>query len=145
MFTSGEVGLCRWTFLQGTVTDAMAESFARFIRETRPREGVVVIDISHGITFPTALQRKCIADAVKETEARFSTTISGHAVVTNSSVARATLTAINWVARPAYPEQVFSDVPSALAWAQRVSPSVDVDATRESMRRAINGFDTLRW
>lgn len=145
MFQSGEVGLCRWTFLQGAITDAMAQSFAHFIRETRPRDGVIVIDISHSITFPTALQRKWIADAVKETQARFPVTISGHAVVTNSSIARATLTAINWVASPAYPEQVFSDVNSALVWACKTSPQIDEERVRASMREAITGFDALRW
>ena len=60
----------------------------------------------------------------------------------NSSSARATLTAINWVASPACPEQVFSNVTSALAWAHHVSPQIDVGRTRASMRHGIEGFWT---
>lgn len=108
MFASGDVGVCRWAFFRGPATDAMVESLVTHIRATRPREGTVLIDIAHDITLPGAVQRTRIAEAVKEAITSHKRVIAGHAVVTNSSVTRATMTAINWLVRPEFPEEILA-------------------------------------
>lgn len=145
MFASGDVGICRWAFFRGASTDAMVEQLVTHIHGSRPREGTVLIDIAYDITFPSALQRTRIAEAVKDALGTHRRLISGHAVVTNSAVTRATMTAINWLVRPQFPEQIFSDPASALAWLNQLSPTVDVDATQAAIRAAVPGFDRLAW
>lgn len=145
MFASGDVGVCRWAFFRGATTDAMVDQLVAHIRASRPREGTVLIDIAYDITLPSALQRTRIAESVKDALGSHRRLISGHAVVTNSAVTRATMTAINWLVRPQFPEQIFSDPTSGLTWLKQLSPTVDLDATQAAIRAAVPGFSGLSW
>ena len=145
MFVSGEVGVCRWAFVRGPATDPMVDLFVAHIRGVKPRSDAVLIDIAHDITLPNAVQRTRIAQAVKESISSHGQAIAGHAVVTNSLAARATLTAINWLVTPEFPERVFADVPSALAWLKTLSPRMDVALTEAAVRSAVKDYDRLSW
>ena len=131
--------------MRGEAHQATVDALISHIRTSRLRPGLVMIDIAYEVSLPTALQRKQIADAVKETIASSGVGIEAHALVTSSTVARAALTAINWFVAPEFPERVFGDVPSALSWCRERSPRVDPEALLGEVRRAVPGFDGLRW
>lgn len=145
MFASGEVGVCRWAFFRGATTDDMVAQLVAHVRATRPREGSVLIDIAYDVTLPSALQRTRIAEAVKDALGSHRRSIAGHALVTNSGVTRAALTAINWLVRPQFPEQVFGDPSTGFEWLKEVSPGVDIEATQAAIRGAVPGYEKLAW
>jgi hypothetical protein len=64
----------------------------------------------------TALQRKAVADAMKEHDQRHPGVMLGCAIINRSVFARGVITAVTWLAAPAYPFAVFPDAPKAKAW-----------------------------
>ena len=65
---------------------------------------------------PTALQRKRLAEDAKRNEARLARHMVASAVVVGSPLMKAIVTAVNWLAPPPYPVQVFTDVAPAEVW-----------------------------
>jgi hypothetical protein len=65
---------------------------------------------------PTAVQRKRLAEDAKKNEARLGRYMVASAVVVGSPLMKAMITAVNWLAPPPYPVQVFTEPHSAEAW-----------------------------
>jgi hypothetical protein len=63
-----------------------------------------------------AARRKAVADRMIEDGERFPGVMLRCALVVRSAPARGGVTAINWVAQPAYPFTAFGDVLEARAW-----------------------------
>lgn len=140
------VGSCQWSCVVGAVDDDIVAQFVDHIGglSAAPPRGVTVIDLAHGISAPNARQRTAIATAVANV--RHKDRILGHAVVTNSAVARGVLTAINWLAtaRP-FPEKVFDAPRPALAWLKERDPELDLAAVLDGVAKEVPSFRSLRW
>ncbi len=146
-FYGGEVdGICRWSVTIGKVGDAEIDGFVENIHAiaeaTTP--GYVVLDIVHGISMPTPLQRKRVAEAVASAtkKTRF---LTAHALATNSAAARGVLTAVNWFIQRSFDEKVFSAPSEALSWLATVSEKVDTKAVLSDITRKVPTFGSLRW
>lgn len=140
MLTVGEVGLCRWSVGQGDVSGDV-DAFVFHLRSTKPRDGLVLLDIMHDISAPSASDRRRLAEAVRDTFG--SNGVAAHAVATNSFIARGVMAAVRWVAPTPFPEGVFRTPVAALAWAVERSPRLDVGAVLADLRSAVPGFDRL--
>ncbi|MFT3776213.1 MAG: hypothetical protein QM820_63525 [Minicystis sp.] len=103
-----------------------------------------MLDLVHGITAPNATQRKAVATAVAEVPRK--ERILGHAVVTNSAIARGVLIATNWLvtSRP-FPEKVFDEPRAALEWLRSRDPAVSLDAVLATVAKEVPTFTSLRW
>ncbi len=143
---SGRVGVCFWTCVVGAFNDREAEEFAAGIHRmgtlTRD-EDIVVLDICYDLPLPTPMHRKLIADAVEAIPDK--SHVMGHALVSNSSVAQGVLTAINWFVKPVFPEKVFGDPQSGVAWLSAQLPSVSPRRVLETIGQAVPGFERMRW
>jgi len=144
MIVVGETGLCRWMCGSGTIAPGEVDIFVAHIRGTRPRPGLVMVDLVHDISTPSAADRRHIAEAVR-TVLSTSPDIAGHALISNSAVARGVMTAINWVAKTPFPEGTFSTPADGLAWAAQRSPTIDPAAMLAVLHEQVPGFASLRW
>jgi hypothetical protein len=63
----------------------------------------------------------------------------------NTTIGRGLLTAINWVVRPPFKEQVFAEPSAAMRWLKERNPALDVEALTRDLQRAHPGFNALRW
>lgn len=138
----GEVGLCRWSVGQGDVSGDV-DAFVLHIRQTVPRPGLVLLDIMHSISAPSASDRRRLAEAVRDTFG--SRGVAAHAVASDSFIARGVMAAIRWVAPTPFPEAVFRSPAMALAWAKQQSPALDVPGVVAALRLAVPGFEDLRF
>jgi hypothetical protein len=136
MIVVGETGLVRWSCVRGELGPGDLEAFVGHIRGTRTRRGLVMFDVTHDISAPTAAERREIADAVRDCLAG-TTGIAGHVVVSNSAVARGVLTAVNWMVKTPFPEHVASSPEAGLAWAKKHSPEVDADGLLQALARLV--------
>lgn len=146
-FYGGEVaGICRWSVTIGKVGDAEIDAFVDNVHAiadaTSP--GYVVLDIVHGISMPTPLQRQRVADAVSAAtkKARF---LTAHALATNSVAARGVLTAVNWFFQRSFDEKVFGAPGEALGWLATLSHKVDPQAVLSDIARKVPTFSALEW
>ena len=142
MMALGETGLVRWAVGRDVVYEDVLDRYIAHLRRPRAR-GLVLLDIIHGASTPDAERRRAVAAAVREI-AR-SGEIVGHVVVTNSSVARGVLAAINWFADPGFPEVVVATPAEGLARARLMSPGVDPDAVLAALQAEVPWFSALRW
>lgn len=107
----------------------------------RPRQ--LVLDITHEMPMPTAVQRRRIVEVLSSVpDLSF---IAGHALVVTSTVGRGLLTAINWVVRPGFDEKVFSNPQEALPWLVQRNSAFDPDRFMQTLRAAVPELDTLQW
>ena len=143
---SGQVGACFWTCVIGAFSDEEAEAFAEGIRrlgELTRSQDVVELDICHDIPLPKPMHRKLLADAVAAIPD--TSHVVGHALVSNSTVAQGVMTAINWFVKPAFPEKVFRDPRSGLAWLSAQLPSVNPRRVLDAIVQDVPDFERLRW
>lgn len=139
-------GICRWSVTTGKVGDVEIEAFVENVHAiaeaTMP--GYVVLDIVHGISMPTPLQRQRVAEAVAAatTKTRF---LTAHALATNSAAARGVLTAVNWFIQRTFDEKVFGAPRDALGWLATFSERIDIDAVLADITRKVPTFGALRW
>jgi len=63
-----------------------------------------------------AVRRRAVADRMMEDGQRYPRVMLGCALVVRSAPARAAVTAINWVAQPAYSFTAFGDMREARMW-----------------------------
>ena len=146
-FYSGEVDrICRWSVVIGKVSDPDLDGFIANIdaigEATTP--GYVVLDIAHGISMPTPLQRQRVAEAVASATKR-TRVLTAHALATNSATARGVLTAVNWFIKRTFDEKVFPVPRDALEWLATLSQRVDPEAVLSDIARKVPPFGTLRW
>ncbi|MCB9587335.1 MAG: hypothetical protein H6718_18185 [Polyangiaceae bacterium] len=143
---SGQVGACFWTCVMGAFSDDEAGQFAEGIRRlgalTRSQD-IVVLDVCYDIPLPKPMHRKLIADAVEAIPDK--SHVVGHALVSNSTVAQGVLTAINWFVKPVFPEKVFRDPSSGVAWLSAQLPSLSPRRILDAMAQDVPGFERLRW
>ena len=141
---SGVFSSCAWCVLTGRITDDDVAGFVRHIRGIRPeRPDALVIDIAHSVSLPNPMQRKQIVDAVGGMESK--QLISGHAVVTNTAVARGVLQVVNWFVTPEFPEKIFRAPGEAVQWFATLAPGFDRDGFLSELERRVPGFGQLRW
>ncbi|MGE0788141.1 MAG: hypothetical protein AB7S26_20890 [Sandaracinaceae bacterium] len=141
----GRVGDCHWKCAIGALTD---DDLARFIAGIRdigesPLEEIHVLDLLHDVTLPSAVQRQRIADAVAGIRGR--ERIRGHALVANSFVGRAALTAINWLAPPSFPERVLGEPREGGEWLRAQGMKLDVDELLADIKATCPPFAKLSW
>lgn len=146
-FYGGEVdGICRWSVTTGKVGDAEIDAFVENVHAiaeaTMP--GYVVLDIVHGISMPTPLQRKRVAEAVASATAK-TRFLTAHALATNSAAARGVLTAVNWFIKRSFDEKVFGAPRDALGWLATFSEKIDTEAVLADILRRVPAFGTLKW
>jgi hypothetical protein len=144
-FHGGALGSCRWSCLVGDLTPQDEADFLQHLRSMIGSvvPGMVVLDITHDMPMPSAVQRKKITDILGSR--RDLHIIGGHAFVSNSPMGRGLLTAINWVIRPPFEESVFSRPVDAIAWLAQRNRTVDGASVLQSITRAFPGFEQLRW
>ena len=135
--------MCRWMF-GSAVAPGDVDGFVAHIRATRPRRGLVMIDFVHSISKPSAADRRLIAEAVREVLSS-SPDIAGHALISNSAVARGAMTAINWMAKTPFPETTFATPGEGLTWAAHISPTIDPVGMMAVLEERVPGFASLRW
>jgi hypothetical protein len=78
----------------------------------------------------SALQRKAVADAMKEHSRRYPGLMLGCAIINRSAFTRGVITAVTWLAKPAYPFAVFPDAPKAKAWLSQLYTAAIANAGR---------------
>lgn len=144
-FYRGMLGPCRWACVIGEFSDQDVEGFLSHLRDVVEHRvpGQLILDITHDVGMPTAVQRKQIAEIIgRATNLQL---VGGHAVVVNSAVVRGTLTAINWVVRPSFEEKVFGNPRDAVAWLAERNPALDGAALLQDIERAVPKLGNLRW
>ena len=109
----------------------------------RWRLAILILDITHDVPMPTAVQRKRITEIIGN--AANTRLLAGHALVVNSPVGRGALTAINWVVRPKFDEKVFGNPKDAVAWLVERNPALDGAALLGDLSRAVPELAKLRW
>lgn len=142
---TGSVGPCRWSLVQGNFGEEETTGFYAYLREmvrtVRPQQ--LVLDIAYDTPMPSPLQRRQIIEILSSSPDLG--LVAGHALVMNTTLGRGLLTAINWVVRPPFEEQVFSEPSAAMRWLKERNPALDLEALRRDILRACPGFDALRW
>jgi hypothetical protein len=141
---TGVFSSCSWSVLTGRIQDEDVAGFVRHIHGIRAKNAdALVIDIAHSVSLPNPMQRKQIVDAVGSIEDK--QLILGHAVVTNTAVARGVLQVVNWFVTPVFPEKVFRSPREAAAWLATRAPRFDHDGLLRELERCVPGFERLRW
>jgi hypothetical protein len=145
-FESGQFGRCKWSLTRGKPTDADVAGFVAYLRQLTADVAtpIVVLDLVHGITLPSAMQRKAITREVAALPKKH--LVKAHALVTNSAAARGVLTTINWfvVNRP-FAEKVFSAPGPALTWLAEELPDIDARAVLDAIGEQVPSFRKLTW
>lgn len=108
-----------------------------------PVRGQLVVDFLHDVPMPTPLQRRRLVDVLKSSDKLH--LVAGHALVVNSTFGRGLLTAINWVVRPPFEEQLFAAPEPALRWLEQQNPAFDSRQLLQDVRRASPEFKSLKW
>ncbi len=142
-FFRGDSGLCRWAFISGRISDRDIDAFVQHIESIVATRGAVVLEMAHSVTLPTPVQRQRITTAVQALPAKG--LLAGHALATNSVAARGVLTAVNWFVPRTFPEKVFGEPRSAVAWLAELSATIDAQRVLTDVAAAVPGFDRLRW
>lgn len=123
----GESAHCIWTFISGEIS---AYDWDRYIEHLRsnidkpiltPRSG---LGMSYQAGVPNSAQRKQLAEFLHGNDLKLRA-VRGYAFVTESSLARGALTALNWVYKKPFEEKVFSTIQGGLRWLQGINPGVD--------------------
>jgi hypothetical protein len=143
MLHTGIFSSCAWSVLSGRIDDDDVAGFVRHLRGIRPEAGdTVVLDIAHSVSLPNPMQRKQLVDAVGSIDAK--RLILGHAVVTNTAVARGVLQVVNWFVTPVFPEKIFRAPGEAVDWLATRAPHLDRDGLLRDLER-VPGFARLHW
>lgn len=129
----------------GKFSDSDVERFLAHLRDAvaHLEKGDLILDITHDMPMPTAVQRKRITEIIGG--AARTDLLAGHALVVNSPVGRGALTAINWVVRPRFDEKIFGDPKHAVAWLAERNPALDAQALLGDLARAVPALASLRW
>lgn len=129
----------------GRFSDSDVEGFLSHLRDAvaHLEAGDLILDITHDVPMPTAVQRKRITEIIGG--ASRTDRLAGHALVVNSPVGRGALTAINWVVRPRFDEKIFGDPKDAVAWLAERNPALDAQALLGELARAVPALASLRW
>jgi hypothetical protein len=98
-------------------TEELSEFFAAYTAMLRARREayVLIIDLRRSADMPAA-QRKVLTDYMKKQEDVVRMRCAGTALIFESAVMRAVLTAIFWVKQPPQEVRVFGNVQEAVAW-----------------------------
>lgn len=141
---TGSFGDCAWSVVIGPIAEKELAGFVAHIRKIG-REGkpCTVLDIAHSVSLPNPLQREQIIQAVASIEQKHF--VRGHAVVTNTAVARGVLQVVNWFVPPQFPERIFRSPGEALDWLSERTPHLDGDGLLSEIERSVQGFASLRW
>ncbi len=102
------------------LSDASIDEFmVRWAQMTRDRKGqyVCVHDVRYAPPMSTA-HRKKMTDMMNDYRAELAVQCAGVAMVFDSVLMRAMLTAFMWMFRPPYPTQVCSNLEDAMRWGQ---------------------------
>lgn len=109
------------------------------------RRAEVVLTVLNGAPMPSVTRRRRLTETISSAQANGGYLFAGHAVVTNNSVTRGLLTALNWVVKPKYDERVFKAPAPALEWLTPRCPALQPSAVVADLNRANPEFDFLRW
>jgi hypothetical protein len=81
---------------------------------------------------PSALQRRKLADHMKNHAAKIQRLVRGLGVIAPSPVLRGVITALFWVAQPGMPHRIFATRDEALTWAAAIVGAGQASAPRPS-------------
>jgi hypothetical protein len=97
------------------------ESYLNYIASymDRGQPYAMVTDFGRSRTLSPA-ERKLASDLMVKQRDRLGRMVKGVAVVSDSALLRGMLTAVYWVALPAYPTEVFATVEAGKAWARKM-------------------------
>lgn len=142
---TGETGPCRWSLIHGDIGEAELTGFLAYLRDlaANVRNKQLVLDMTFETPMPNAVQRRQITEILQSSPDLH--IVAGHALVMTTTLGRGLLTAINWVVRPPFAEQVFSEPEAAMSWLHSRNGALEVGALRRDIRRACPEFDKLRW
>jgi hypothetical protein len=142
---TGQIGRCHWQWLQGAIEGAGWRRYIdhMFTVGDKLQQGDVILDLWHDTGRPGAAERHLFADQfMKHPGVHL---VRAHAFVTNSTVTRGMLTAINWMIERPFEEKVFARPDDAVGWLAGIDPRVDASALLESVRQAVSGYAAFRW
>lgn len=131
----------------GAIDDATFERLVahmKAIGENGQRDEVVLTALNDA-PMPSVARRRRLTETITAAQAKGGYIFAGHAVVTNNSVTRGLLTALNWVVKPKYDERVFKAPPPALEWLTTRCPTLQPSAVLADLARANPEFGFLRW
>lgn len=143
-YWSGQVGGCYWACVIGPFDDDDIDAFVAGIHrigQSRLPE-IAILDITYDIGLPKATARQKLAEAVAAQPNMHR--VKAHAVVCDSPVARAVVTAINWLVRPKWPETMHSRPRDAVRWINEHTV-VDEVAVMADIASKVPRFGSLRW
>ncbi|MBM4362049.1 MAG: hypothetical protein FJ104_05170 [Deltaproteobacteria bacterium] len=89
---------------------------------------VVVHDLTHAR--PDAGRRRRAASWVEANSAEIRRYVVGYAVIAPTALQRGIFVAIQWLARPSVPMQVFAELAPALAWAEKRAADAGLSPSR---------------
>lgn len=121
------------------------QAFAENIRVVggRIQRPTAVLDLAYDVSMPNPMQRKLITEAVAALPRK--DLIAGHAVVSNSTVARGVLAVVNWFTKPTFPERVFGEPKEAVEWLVDLQPDVSPAAVLSDIRKRVPEFPSMQW
>ena len=120
----GNFGVCCWSYFTGDMEDVYWDGFINHVIDSarEARSSAVAITISFKNQAANANQRRRLAAALTEHE-RDMGYVVGHAFVSDSVMVRSALTAVNWLTKKPYPEEVFGTPHKGLEWLKTILPS----------------------
>ena len=105
--------------------------------------GDIVLDLWFDAGMPSSKNRARFTSEF--TRSVITQRVQAHALVTNSTLSRGVLTAINWVIKRPFQERVFAQPADGLAWIGSLKPDLDIGALRRDIEMAVPGFTSLHW
>ncbi len=144
-FYAGSRSGCHWQVLVGPPDEASwTQLIDRLIGLADVVEpGDIVLDLWFNAGMPSAQNR---ARFTREfAQSAITERVSAHVLVTNSSLSRGVLTAINWVIKRPFQERIFALPDDGLAWVATLKPDLDIGALRRDIETAVPGYTALRW
>lgn len=109
--------------LRAAMTDREYDEFLRLAEETLARRERYAFVLHLETLSMDAVRRRKMADLLKEYEPALRECCLGGAIITNSRISAAFVTAVRWMVPSPHPEQVFSDATKAYAFAERLLTS----------------------
>ena len=136
---------CHWQVLVGPADEASwTQLIDRLIGlEAVVEPGDIVLDLWFDAGMPSSKNRARFTSEF--TRSVITQRVQAHALVTNSTLSRGVLTAINWVIKRPFQERVFAQPADGLAWIGSLKPDLDIGALRRDIEMAVPGFTSLHW
>ena len=125
-----------WSYHAGVHTDLSWRAYLAELERclSAARGSVMLITLVHGLSPPSAAQRKALAELTQREVAK---KVTHHCFIARSRVVQLTLTALDWLIKKHYQEKAFVNPMEGLRWVGSQLPGCDTRAIVEQIVSAV--------